>query len=100
MDVAILGALQVDEQGYIANWAIPWKNIMGVGGAMDLLSGANKIIVTTNHTSKNGDYKNGLFNNNKEIERIEKRIDQRHLNEISKNNMDLIKLLNNRDIQS
>lgn len=57
VDVAILGALQVDEQGYIANWAIPGKTIMGVGGAMDLLSGAKKIIVTTNHTSKNGDSK-------------------------------------------
>ncbi|MEY2193771.1 3-oxoacid CoA-transferase subunit B [Neobacillus sp. BF23-41] len=57
VDVAILGALQVDEQGYIANWAIPGKNIMGVGGAMDLLTGAKKIIVTTNHTAKNGDSK-------------------------------------------
>lgn len=57
VNVAILGALQVDEQGFIANWAIPGKNIMGVGGAMDLLSGAGKIIVTTNHTAKNGDSK-------------------------------------------
>ncbi|WP_028551147.1 3-oxoacid CoA-transferase subunit B [Paenibacillus sp. UNC451MF] len=57
VDVAILGALQVDEQGYIANWAIPGQNIMGVGGAMDLLSGAKKVIVTTNHTSKNGEPK-------------------------------------------
>jgi 3-oxoacid CoA-transferase B subunit len=57
IDVAILGALQVDENGLIANWAIPGENIMGVGGAMDLMSGAKKIIVTTNHTSKNGDSK-------------------------------------------
>lgn len=57
VDIAILGALQVDEKGFIANWAIPGKNIMGVGGAMDLLSGAKKVIVTTNHTAKNGDAK-------------------------------------------
>ena len=57
VNVAILGALQVDEQGFIANWAIPGQNIMGVGGAMDLLSGAGKVIVTTNHNAKNGDSK-------------------------------------------
>lgn len=57
VDVAILGALQVDERGCIANWAIPGQNIMGVGGAMDLLSGAKKVIVTTTHCSKNGDPK-------------------------------------------
>lgn len=57
VDIAILGALQIDEEGYIANWAIPGQNIMGVGGAMDLLSGAKKIIVTTNHTAKNGEPK-------------------------------------------
>lgn len=57
VDVAILGALQVDEEGLIANWAIPGQNILGVGGAMDLLTGAKKVIVTTSHTSKNGEPK-------------------------------------------
>lgn len=57
IDVAILGALQVDENGLIANWAIPGETIMGVGGAMDLMSGAKKIIVATNHTNKNGEAK-------------------------------------------
>lgn len=54
VDIAILGVLQVDQTGLIANWAVPGKNIMGVGGAMDLLVGAKKIIVTTTHTSKDG----------------------------------------------
>jgi len=57
IDTAILGGLQVDENGFIANWAVPGENIMGVGGAMDLLSGAKKVIVTTRHTNKNGEPK-------------------------------------------
>lgn len=57
VDVAILGALQTDENGVIANWAVPGKNIMGVGGAMDLLVGAKKVFVTMSHTSKDGSSK-------------------------------------------
>lgn len=54
IDVAILGVLQVDQSGIIANWAVPGKNIMGVGGAMDLLTGAKKVILAMRHTSKDG----------------------------------------------
>lgn len=57
VDAAILGALQVDENGIIANWAVPGKNIMGVGGAMDLLVGAKKVFVTMSHNSKDGSSK-------------------------------------------
>ncbi|WP_254119041.1 3-oxoacid CoA-transferase subunit B [Bacillus sp. FJAT-29790] len=52
IDVAVLGALQVSEKGEIANWAIPGTDILGVGGAMDLIPGAKKIIVAITHVSK------------------------------------------------
>jgi 3-oxoacid CoA-transferase len=54
VDVAIMGGLQVDEQGNLANWAVPGKPLLGVGGAMDLASGAEKLIVTMTHCSKDG----------------------------------------------
>jgi len=57
IDAAILGVLQVDQTGVIANWAVPGKNIMGVGGAMDLLVGAKKVILAMTHTNKDGSSK-------------------------------------------
>ena len=57
VSVAVLGVLQVDQMGRIANWAIPGKPILGVGGAMDLLVGAKTVIVATTHLTRKGEPK-------------------------------------------
>jgi 3-oxoacid CoA-transferase len=54
IDVAIMGGLEVDENGNLANWAVPGKPLLGVGGAMDLASGAKKLIITMTHTNNDG----------------------------------------------
>ncbi|RJF72953.1 3-oxoacid CoA-transferase subunit B [Deinococcus cavernae] len=54
VDVAVMGGLQVDEHANLANWAVPGKPLLGVGGAMDLASGAKRLIVTMGHTDPDG----------------------------------------------
>jgi 3-oxoacid CoA-transferase len=57
VDVAIMGGLQVDEAANLANWAVPGKPLLGVGGAMDLASGAKELIITMTHASREGEPK-------------------------------------------
>lgn len=102
VDVAILGVLQVDINGEIANWAVPNQPILGVGGAMDLLIGAKKVIVAATLFNKHGESKlvRNLTYNTSGIRRVDLLVSEYAVFKFTENGVKVVEILEDITIEA